>query len=125
MNVLLVEVKLDAEVLGAILAGRPVVKEAGPKNSLAPRTRVERRERRTCDVCYLRDRDFDHDPPTEPSRPQVDRTDDDGSVLGWRWCRHEIESYLIDPDPVANATGWDRDEYARALTSAAVRLRHY
>jgi hypothetical protein len=112
-------------VLQAILAGCLTVKEGGSKNSLAPRTRVGRREKAACDICYLRDRDFDHDPPTDTSRPQIDHIDADGSVLGWRWCRHEIENYLIDPEFAALAKGWDRGEYSAALTAAAQQIRHY
>jgi hypothetical protein len=55
----------------------------------------------------------------------VDRRLDDGTVLGWRWCRHEIESYLIDPELVADATGWDKAAYASALGEAARGIRHY
>ncbi len=127
VSLLLVEGKLDMEILTAIFNGHPTVREAGAKYSLAPRTRIAREEngQGTGDICYLRDRDFDYEPPRDTSRPEIDRPYKDGSTLGWHWCRHEIENYLIDPDLVALAKAWNRDEYATALTDAATRIRHY
>jgi hypothetical protein len=124
VSLLLVEGDLDFQVLRPIFGGNPVVEIGGSKYSLEPRSRSLRTEKKT-PVCYLRDRDFDSDPPTDLSQPTVDRRLDDGTVLGWRWCRHEIESYLIDPELVANATGWDKTVYATALREAARGIRHY
>ena len=123
VNVLLVEGKLDLEILHGLLGGVPLVQRGGSKNSLAPQARTKRKETAQT-ICYLRDRDFDHDPPSDVSCPAVDRRDDD-TDLGWRWCRHEIENYLLDPTIVLAATGWPEGEYAGALVSAAKRIRHY
>jgi hypothetical protein len=121
---LLVEGKLDLELLQAVLAGNPVVASGGSKDSLAPQARNRRQETRTDTVCYVRDRDFDTDPPGQTDRPTEDRHHR-GAVLGWRWCRHEIESYLLEPALVAAATGWDVAEYTSQLLQAAGRIRHY
>jgi hypothetical protein len=119
---LLVEGKLDAEVLGSILAGHPLVVPAGAKGSLAPECRRERQNR--IDACYLRDRDFDYDPPEDAGQPCVDR-EHEGTVLGWHWCRHEIENYLLDPAVVVQATGWAQPDYEAQLVDAAKRIRPY
>jgi hypothetical protein len=124
VSLLLVEGDLDLQVLRPIFGGSPVVEVGGSKYSLAPRSRSLRTEKKT-PVCYLRDRDFDSEPATDISQPTVDRRLDDGTVLGWRWCRHEIESYLIDPELVADATGWDKTGYAMALGEAARGIRQY
>lgn len=119
---LLVEGNLDVEILSAF-DGMPPVDIGGSKESLAPRAR-DARQRDKADVCYVRDRDFDYDPPDDTSQPVVDRMHA-GIVLGWRWCRHEIENYLIDPEVVAAATSWERATYETALIEAAQRIRHY
>ena len=123
VTTLFVEGNLDAQVLAAILGGDPVVRSGGSKNSLAPRARTERSERGIA-AGYLRDRDFDFEPPDDSTRPEVDRCDA-GEAFGWRWCRHEIENYLIDPALVERATGWPRAGYEDQLVQAAGRIRHY
>jgi hypothetical protein len=123
VDTLFVEGGLDAQLLTAILGGSPFVRRGGSKNSLAPRARTERCDRGIA-AAYLRDRDFDFDPPDDCTRPAVDRLHG-GEPLGWHWCRHEIESYLIDPVLVAQATGWDRSAYEDEVTGAARRIRHY
>lgn len=75
-------------------------------------------------ACYLRDRDFDYEPPIDTTQPVVDQRVG-AEILGWHWCRHEIESYLIDPALVLAATGWDRAGYAEALVAAGEQIRHY
>lgn len=120
---LLVEGKLDVEIFAALFGGRPPVDIGGSKQSLAPRARTER-QGGNADVCYVRDRDFDYDPPNDAAQPVVDRTHA-GRVLGWRWCRHEIENYLIDPEVVVAATNWERATYTAALVDAAQRIRYY
>ncbi|MBI5367538.1 MAG: hypothetical protein HZA54_10915 [Planctomycetes bacterium] len=124
---LLVEGGLDAELLTPVLAGRAtVLPSRSGKGGLALRTRLERAERANAGIGYLRDRDFDSDPPADRTRPSVDREDRErGSPLGWRWCRHEIENYLLDPAIVVAARGGSRPEYESALVQAALRIRHY
>jgi len=98
---LFIEGNLEAEVLNPILQGNPVLQRGGSKNSLKPRARAERRDNKVA-AGYLRDRDFDFDPPVDISKPTVD-SEDNGIPFGWRWCRHEIENYLIDPVIVSEA----------------------
>jgi hypothetical protein len=123
VSMLIVEGKLDELLLTPILCGSPPVLLGGSKNALAPKAREERRAKRT-HVCYLRDRDFDFDPPADTTQPTVDRMQD-GNPLGWRWCRHEIENYLLEPDLVTVATGWDKTSYVDRLLEAARRIRFY
>lgn len=123
---LFVEGKLDAEILDAVFEGNPLITRGGTKYSLRPRAHDERSKNQPdFIVCYLRDRDFDFDPPADLSQPTVDRRLDDGTVLGWRWCRHEVESYLIDPALVSAARGWDVTVYTTQLVAAARAIRHY
>jgi len=129
---LLVEGHLDNEILTRVLNGRPVVKRGGTKTSLKPRTEEERRRRKET-VCYIRDRDFDYEPPADRTRPKVhsltpDSTERSGSAesaLGWYWCRHEMENYLLEPAIVARAIGCDEAEYRVARIAAARRIRDY
>jgi hypothetical protein len=121
---LFVEGGLDVDVLQAVLKGNPQVVLGGSKNALPARARVEREVSRT-DVRYLRDRDYDYDPPADLFQPAVNRTDNKGTVLGWHWCRHEIENYLLEPGMVVAAMGWDLIIYQAELVTAAQRIWHY
>jgi len=92
VNKLLVEGELDQQLLSAVCKGDPFVEAAlASKNALAPRVRDERRKGLQ-GVFYLRDRDYDTEPPTDITSPSKDDGD-----LGWRWCRHSIENYMLDP----------------------------
>src|SRR6185503_12131059 len=73
---------------------------------------------------YLRDRDFDFDPPPDTSRPTVDSVEG-GVAIGWRWSRHEIENYLIEPVLVSEATTWPLPEVEDALRESARAIRSY
>lgn len=123
---LLVEGKLDIEILSAVLAGQPLVERRGSKTSLAPQARSRSGDSGT-PVAYIRDRDFDYEPPDDLTVPVVDRfrQGNEGEALGWHWCRHEIENYLLEPDIVAAATGCDRDQYIESLVAAARQVRWY
>lgn len=123
---LFVEGALDGILLNSVRPGDAsfVIEYIGNKGALLPRARETRREKHIT-VCYLRDRDFDHDPSDDLTRPTVDSTDRDGSVLGWRWARHEIESYLLEPAVVSAATGWDTADYSAALVADAHRIAQY
>lgn len=123
VTMLLVEGHLDAEVLRPLFAGRPVVERRGSKYALRPIALDLRRETNRA-VCYIRDRDFDFDPPDDRQLPTQD-SQISGSPLGWRWCRHAIEGYLLDPAVVAMAMAWDPQEYQTALSQAASTIRHY
>lgn len=127
LSTLLVEGDLDVQLLTAVFGGHPLVQRGGSKNSLAPEVRRLRRANKGIvgiNAAYLRDRDFDFDPPGDCSCPTVDREDSD-KVLGWRWCWHEIENYLLEPTIVCSAIECDRVEYELALTESAKHLRHY
>ncbi|MBI1914587.1 MAG: hypothetical protein HYS12_07595 [Planctomycetes bacterium] len=121
---LLVEGKLDIEVLVPLLAGTTGVDpRPTSKGSLAPRARDLRRDTGQT-ACYVRDRDFDFLPPIDLSQPTIDTTDA-GATLGWRWCRHEIENYLIDPGIIHATFGWDRATFEGQLINAARSIKHY
>lgn len=129
VTLLLVEGELDVELLSPILQPGPAVERGGSKGSLAPKTR-DRREEKRIHACYLRDRDFDYEPPADTSAPSIDKyfkKDDEPeeAVLGWRWCRHEIESYLLDPPLVAAATGWPIAQFTSALVNAGQHIAEY
>lgn len=120
---LLVEGDLDSELLHAVLEGRPIVERRGSKNSLRPQALHEARSSGRV-VGYLRDRDFDFDPPADVGTP-TSEYHRPGQVIGLRWCRHEIENYLIDPAVVTTAVGWNEGEYRAALSTAAEKVRSY
>jgi hypothetical protein len=75
-------------------------------------------------TCYLRDRDFDYDPPQDCSAPVID-AQAGSTVLGWHWSRHEMESYLLEPRLVEQATGWAQAAYVPALLKAARQIVFY
>jgi hypothetical protein len=122
---LLVEGELDAELLHPICEGRPVVEAIkSSKNALAPRTRHEREKTGPC-VCYVRDRDFDYDPPPQTDRPCLDR-EDESLPLGWRWCRHSIENYMLEPTIVSKTlVDVQEDSYREELLKAAQTIKYY
>lgn len=121
---LLVEGELDAQLLASLFAGNPTIEATkSSKNALAPRTRTERQKGGPC-VSYLRDRDFDYDPPVQFDHPTVDKTEN-GIVLGWRWCRHSIENYMLDPDIVCAALKAEGEPYRAALRESGDRIKYY
>ena len=121
---LLVEGELDAQLLAPVFAGNPVVEPIkSSKNALAPRTRTERQKMGPC-VSYLRDRDFDYKPPTQLNQPTVDKTDNT-SVLGWRWRRHSIENYMLEPSIGCAALGVENEPYCETLCESGNRIKYY
>jgi hypothetical protein len=128
VSVLLVEGDLDAQVLSPVLGLLPVrmtLEIGGSKSSLKPKARDKRQGGADVVACYLRDRDFDVDPPLDTTRPSVDSWYEAGAVLGWRWCRHELESYLLEPRLVEAATGWSAADFLKELIGAAQALKPY
>ncbi len=127
---LFVEGSLEIQVLAPILLGNPVLQQGGSKNSLKPRAFSERHPdgdytvKVKVNAGYLRDRDFDSDPVEDLTQPTVDGSDK-GIPYGWRWCRHEIENYLIDPAVVSEAMAWSAPEFEEALRNAAPKIRWY
>ncbi len=124
VSALFVEGNLDSEILTAVLRGRPLVRRGGSKNSLKPQARYERDNNHVM-AGYLRDRDFDYEPSNDLESPVVDANAADKSVLGWRWVRHEIENYLIDPAIVEASTGIPALRWSGHLTECAIRIRWY
>jgi len=120
---LYVEGRLDAEILHALLGGEPPVVQGGSKYALRPRARADREESRI-DAGYLRDRDFDYDPPADSTTPAADYSVA-GIVCGWRWCRHEIENYLLEPQLVSDAMGFLPSDVEAAICDAANDIREY
>ncbi len=120
---LFVEGKLEIEVLRPIFQGSPIPQQGGSKYSLKPRALTERRENKVV-AGFLRDRDFDFDPPADHSRPAVDSVDG-GVPFGWRWCRHELENYLIDPALVSESMAWSLPDVEEALRKSAAKIRGY
>jgi len=97
VSTLLMEGTLDGVVLNPVLAGNPTIETGCSKGSLGPRC-LDQRRNGIPNVCYLRDRDYDYEPPPVLTEPIVDRVSA-GVTLGWRWCRHEIENYLLESVP--------------------------
>jgi hypothetical protein len=128
VDLLLVEGELDAVIVASLFAPQVTVERGGSKSSLKPKT-CDRRKDKKINICYLRDRDFDFDPPSVVSEPTVDATDDasgsGGPILGWRWCRHETENYLLEPQLVEAALGWREADYVPSLLAAAQKIRCY
>ena len=120
---LYVEGNLETELLTPVLQGSPLLRQGGSKNSLKPRAIRERLENKV-NSGYLRDRDFDFDPPSDLSNLVIDGIHQ-GVAYGWRWCRHEIENYLIDPAIVTEAMNWAIEEYENAIRQVAVRIKSY
>ena len=120
---LFIEGKLEAEVLNPILQGSPALLRGGSKNALRPRALTERRENKVS-AGYLRDRDFDFDPPLHMECPTIDSYDS-GVPFGWRWSRHEFENYLIEPAIVNEAMGWSTDGFKEVICQTAGKIRFY
>ena len=122
---LFVEGALEVEVLNPVLLGNPAIQQGGSKNALKARAGTDRRENQT-DAGYLRDRDFDFYPPDDLTKPTVDSSfEGTGIPFGWRWCRHELENYLIDPAVVSEAMHWPAPDVEAALRNAASTIRYY
>lgn len=122
---LLVEGDLDSTLLFALVGGSegPLIERAGSKDSLAPQVR-KLHTKNLLGARFLRDRDFDFLPPSDLTRPTDDKYQGN-QILGWRWTRHAIESYMIEPHFVAQCLGSDQGSYEAALIEAARRIRFY
>ncbi|MCP4697833.1 MAG: hypothetical protein GY862_13420 [Gammaproteobacteria bacterium] len=121
---LLVEGKLDAACLAPVLGDVVTLKQGGSKNSLKPEARTRQNLTKT-PYYFLRDRDFDFKPPDDIFQP-VALTEKNGRIIGWHWCRHEIENYLLEPAIVRRAVpDANPDDYERQLQQTAMRIRAY
>jgi hypothetical protein len=123
IDLLIVEGNLDSEILAAVFQGSPAVRRGGPKNSLKPQARYER-ERNGVEAGYVRDRDFDYEPPDDCSVVVVDSMINN-LPLGWHWARHEIENYLLDPGIIESAIGITERDWSQLITDVAGQIRWY
>lgn len=120
---LYVEGNLESEILNPVLTGSPLLQQGGSKNALRPRARTDRSDNGV-QAGYLRDRDFDFDPPSDLAKPTVD-AQEHNVPFGWRWCRHELENYLLEPALVSAALGWSTEEVTHAILFSARHIRNY
>lgn len=120
---LFVEGKLETELLTPVFRGSPVLVPGGSKYALRNSARGLRNANKIA-AGYLRDRDFDFDPPDDLNQPTVDSPAGE-TPFGWRWCRHEIENYLIEPALVSLSMNWVTEEVEDGIRQAARSIRHY
>lgn len=121
---LLVEGGLDQVLMHGVIGGSLAVEEGGSKQALKPRA-VTIAKARKDPVAFIRDRDFDYDPPEHTSSPVPIPTNED-NVHGWHWCRHEIENYLLEPGLVATAVpSVDQSAYEDEIRVSARTIRDY
>jgi len=125
---LLVEGKLDRVCLGPVLGNVVTLEQGGSKNSLKPEAKT-RQEFRKAPHYFLRDRDFDYQPPDDISQPSALMGKNKNGIeviVGWHWCRYEIENYLLEPAVVQRAVpDADQNDYKRQLQQIAMRIRAY
>ena len=124
---LYVEGKTDEALLGYALRGpgsKLALSRRGTKRD--PSVLVRQDRGLNMSVRYLRDRDFDHEPPAPPERgsPSIDHEQSDG-VHGYRWVRHSIENYILDEQFAQAALGVDQTEWRSQLAAAADRIKKY
>jgi hypothetical protein len=121
---LYVEGALDQRVIVQVLAGQAAVEARGTKHDLHHIVRRELEEGKS-GIAYLRDRDFDTEPPgVATASVSVDRVIN-SSILGYRWQRTELENYLLEPPVVAAALGLDLTEFSVEIAKAASTLLVY
>lgn len=127
VNKLYVEGKTDERVLKAtlsLLPNNPAIERKGSKDDLPHIVRRERLSSPGLSVVYLRDRDFDTE-PVIPAPAQPEAILQNGTVHGYLWQRHEIESYLLTPELVHEAFKIEVKTTEAALLAAAAELRDY
>lgn len=123
---LYVEGDLDEEILTGILAGAPVVEKRGGKYGLQGMVLRERSATGNDGVHFLRDRDFDFEPSASaPHTPTPILSERTKVLVGWRWFRHSIESYLLEPELAAVALGKPQGELEKLIQQAGPELSSY
>ena len=123
---LFVEGDLDEEILTGIFAGAPVVEKRGGKYGLQGMVLRERSATGTDGVHFLRDRDFDYEPPTSaPHLPTPIFSERTKVLVGWRWFRHSIECYLLEPAIAAAALGTPKEKLKTLIQQAGPELSSY
>ncbi|MHC4880850.1 MAG: hypothetical protein ACYTGL_30730 [Planctomycetota bacterium] len=121
LSKLYVEGKLDSEIYTPVFAGAVTIEKGGSKNSLRPQAGRDRQS--GIQAGYLRDRDFDFDPPDDMESPTADSLGDE--VWGWRLNRHEIENYLIDSRVVEAKFGIEANLWQDWLREAGMKICWY
>ena len=117
----------DVRVLTKLLAGRCAVRPSGGKYGMGDRVKARREAIGRETVFGLLDGDFISDfqvPTGQPSQ----WIGSDGTHLGWRWERKEIENYLIDPVVVQRAlqaASPPLPDYVAALDTARDTIAAY
>lgn len=119
---LYVEGKLDNEIYTPLFSDAILIVRGVGKHSIRSQAKNDRDSQ--IRAGYLRDRDFDFDPPQDMDVPTVDISDASGA-WGWRLNRHEIESYLLDPRIVNAKFGIPVESWQTTICEAAKRIRWY
>ncbi|MGO8751609.1 MAG: hypothetical protein ACLQNE_37180 [Thermoguttaceae bacterium] len=117
----------DVRVLAKLLAGCCAVQPLGGKYGMGDRIKARREAIGQKTVYGLLDGDFSVDFQVPNAQPKQ-WTGSDGTHLGWRWERKEIENYLIDPTVVERALNNAPPflgEYAAALEAARNTIANY
>ena len=126
VTMLFVEGELDEQLLSAVFAGAPVVERRGTKYGLQGMVLRERESTGSLGVHFLRDRDFDFEPTTgEAHSPTPIVTQRNNVVVGWRWFRHSIEGYLLEPSLVATALERQQGEVEALVRECGRELVSY
>lgn len=118
----------DIRVLSSVLQGvAGEVRASGGKYGLGTRILAYRESLQTDKVAGVLDGDFVDNWQVPRPAPRQWATNE-GTVLGWRWQRKEIENYLIDPVVVSRslaAGAPNPDNYREVLEHAVGHLAHY
>jgi hypothetical protein len=126
VNLLYVEGELDEQLLTPFLAGSPVVQRRGTKYGLQGIVVREREVNKNETIFFLRDRDFDFEPhEATPNLPTPINTPRSNVLVGWRWFRHCIECYLLEPALAAAALERRQEELEAILREAGRQLADY
>jgi hypothetical protein len=126
---LYVEGALDEQLLRPLFAGSPVVEKRGGKYGLQGIVLKERAETagrpNSPTALFLRDRDFDFQPVADAGESPIPMHTRRGEHVGYRWRRHCIESYLLEPTLVAAVYERPVTDVEAALTTAGEGLAVY
>jgi len=120
---------IDSTLLRLCLAGRCLVRGEGSKDSM--RDSVLGNRRSGIRAAAVTDGDFVPAWPGSPAEPVVSlrrwnhRFNEADVLLGWRWPRHEIENYLLDPALVETALGQIPPNFEEALEEARDQIACY
>lgn len=128
VTLLYVEGKLDCEIYAWILGNNLAITRGGSKYALYPQALQSRTAPRAAVMAsYLRDRDFDYEPPADLDQPTVDKPASGAGQppLGWRLNRHSIESYLLDPRVIAAKLGDREANWERWVCLAGKSIAEY